>query len=754
MFGCAVTIKGDIYCWGDRSWGTLGDGDSGVATTGESLNMGLFSGSKVVTDLTVAFYSACALQQGGAAYCWGYDDSSSNGFGAGSTTPIPRPVVTTGMTGAKTFLDLKQKLFHTCGVSTDNKLYCWGYNAGNQLGEGTTTTRMEPYPVDVSALPAGERTFVQATVGYTNFSCGLNSNGKAYCWGTNTAGYLGTGNTTKYVTPQAVDVSGITGDSRFTEIISGGYHSCARTVDERTFCWGPGANGRLGNNSTADALSPVSPDTSGIAGFVKFTKLTLGLRHTCGITQAGVAYCWGKGTNGALGNNDTADSLVPVAVDTSTISGAKTFREIQAGEQFTCGITTDHVIYCWGLNSYSQLGDGGTTEQLRPVVSTNTGITNIANVTKLSLGLGTSCALSNDGSVKCWGDGTAGQMGSSPTFYGPVKVDKSLMTGTKTFTKVAAGAYHACGLTNDKKMYCWGANIYGAMGTNTTDNTYWKPTLMPTAHIPGNKNIIDLALGYQHTCALMEDQQIYCTGWNADGQLGDGTSTDNLVLTAIDTSTITGDKNAKKISAGWFHTCAIMADEDAYCWGWNNNGQLGTGGGTTNKPAKVLTASITGSKIFSSIRGGRLQTCALMSDGDIYCFGYNSDGRLGVGDNTGRTTPTKFLTTNVTGSKVFTSMSTSEAHTCARTTDSVIYCTGYGPNGQLANGSTTNQNTPVLASSLASTGTTAASVTTSVSHTTYFLSPDGKVFGAGWGRHGQLGVAPRHDSSVFIQLRK
>jgi uncharacterized protein YjdB/alpha-tubulin suppressor-like RCC1 family protein len=333
---CGTSTTGTVYCWGD---GPLGDG----ATSSSAVPVAVAGGVTFVA-VTVGASGACGLATGGDAQCWG---SLPEPVGGGLTFAA---LTTSGVGG----------FGHTCGLTTNGAAYCWGANGAGQLGDGSTTDRA--YPVAV----AGGHTFsaLTASGGHT---CGLTTEGQAYCWGENRFGQLGNGSTDAGLVPVAVS-----GGLTFSAVsASGSTHTCGVATDGAAYCWGANGAGQLGDGSTVSSSTPVA-----VAGGVTFSTLARGVAlyvrapagsadgpyFTCGVTAAGAAFCWGSNLEGQLGTGATGSSSVPVAV-----TGGITFVGLNTSGSHTCGVATDGTVYCWGGNSHGQLGDGTTTGSNVPV---------------------------------------------------------------------------------------------------------------------------------------------------------------------------------------------------------------------------------------------------------------------------------------------------------------------------------------------------------------------------------------------------
>jgi alpha-tubulin suppressor-like RCC1 family protein len=241
---------------------------------------------------------------------------------------------------------------------------------------------------------------IDAGVSHT---CGVTSSGTAYCWGRNDRGQLGDGTTTTRLVPVAVS-----GGLTFQLVTAGGFdigHTCGLTSAGAALCWGDNERGQLGSGTSDVTAHPAPAQVSG--GFT-FTTLTAGLgRHTCGLTGTGAAYCWGENTFGGLGNGSTTDSPVPTAV-----SGGLAYAQLRAGGFIghTCGLTSSGAALCWGENERGQVGDDSTLDKLTP-----SAVAGALTFSSLDAGFRHTCGRASGGAVYCWGSGAAGQLGTNST---------------------------------------------------------------------------------------------------------------------------------------------------------------------------------------------------------------------------------------------------------------------------------------------------------------------------------------------------
>ena len=335
---------------------------------------------------------------------------------------------------------------HTCGIDTTGKAWCWGWDYYGELGDGNDGQGDEYAPVAV----AGSLSFTALTAG-SSHTCGIDTTGKAWCWGYDASGQVGDGNddqANEYV-PVAV-ASSLT----FTQLTAGFDHTCGIDSTGKAWCWGYDASGQVGdgNDGQADEYSPVA-----VASSLTFTQLTAGGYHTCGIDTAGAAYCWGRDFYGQVGDGDDgqADEFTPLAV-----ADNHTFTQLTAGGYHTCGIDTSGKAWCWGYDGAGQVGDGddGQASKFAPVAVADNHI--FATVTA---GGSHTCGIDTTGKAWCWGYDTNGQVGDGDdgqaSKFAPVAV-----AGSLTFTHLTAGMNHTCGIHTAGKARCWGSDLHGQVG--------------------------------------------------------------------------------------------------------------------------------------------------------------------------------------------------------------------------------------------------------------------------------------------------
>ncbi len=347
----------------------------------------------------------------------------------------------------------------------------------------------------------------------------------------------------------------------------------------------------------------------------RYSQLSLGLWHTCGLTGGGAAYCWGENYSGQLGDSTLgAGHLLPAPV-----TGGLRFTTLAAGYAFACGIGSGGAAYCWGSNMAGQLGD--STSGTRADRLTPTPVVGGLSFTALVAGVSHTCGLADDGRAYCWG-ANYGQLGDGTT------TDRLIPTpvaGGLSFSAITTGYTHTCGLTRDGTTYCWGLNEFGAIGDGTTTLR-----LVPTP-VTGGQSFTALAAGYAHTCGLTNSGEAYCWGINSQGQLGDDSRTDRLLPTPV-----AGGLRFTSIESPYYHACALTSSGAAWCWGSNGSGALGNGTTTT----RLVPTPVAGGLRFTALALGEFHSCGISSSGAAYCWGNNRAGQLGDGRTTTSLVPT------------------------------------------------------------------------------------------------------------------
>lgn len=329
---CAITVAKTVLCWGNNSYGQLGDG-----TTFSALAPKLVPGLRNVVNLDLDSQHVCAVTGSGSVYCWGTNESGQSGIAGGSSVLSPNQIP-----GISTATKVTVGVSHSCALLTGGEVKCWGANVYGQLGNGTIISSVSP--VSVSGL-----TGVLAIDAGGSSICAVTATRSLTCWGSGSSSQLGNGSTVNRLTPYPT--------SSLTNIRSvslGTSHSCITKMNDEIWCWGANSSGKLGDGSTVTRTSPVL--VSGISA----SSVSAGASSTCAVTPTGLTYCWGLNSSGQLGNGTATASYTPVAV-----SAVGTPSSTSVGATHACSVNTDGKAMCWGSAASPQLGtSAGSNNQI------------------------------------------------------------------------------------------------------------------------------------------------------------------------------------------------------------------------------------------------------------------------------------------------------------------------------------------------------------------------------------------------------
>jgi alpha-tubulin suppressor-like RCC1 family protein len=705
---CAVDAKGDVYCWGDNTFGQLGNGSVSITATTVPRKVGGLPGP--VSEVAVGAGVACALAQG-SVYCWGNAEFGQLGNGKlTGTQNEPERVTDLG----SDVIAIAAGFVGVCAVREEGTVWCWGVPV---VGFGQGSFSPSPHPVEVDGLG----TALSVSVGQDT-ACAVLKGGAVQCWGGYfEQGTLGNGQYAGSATP--VPASGL--GTGVTRVSVGATAACAITAQQRVLCWGQGAAGQLGENYLTGSADPVP-----IAGLLTGARtIAAGLDSVCAGTNDGV-WCWGDAEQGELGNGtsglagtSSGQSNIPVKVEglsgdpTSLCMGDDTPCAVTAeggvecwgftGEnavvpvalmndlegttgalavsvgsglpfdEFACGIITTtsllrSTVQCWGSNLQEQLGNN-STEILSSVPVTVLSPQLQAAASSVAAGLGFACGVA-ESTLQCWGENGSGQLGNGTTLSSsdPVPVALPMDGSSDSVEAVSTGAYGACALTKAGAVYCWGANDVGQLGLGDAGGPEPMPSLV--SDLPSAAKAI--AVGYNFACAILADGTVDCWGDNSMGELGN----DSLAA-SYTPQAVPGLSGVTYIAAGLDFVCAVTgAEGQIQCWGDGVSCQLGDGlcssSGTPVAVAYGTGATLTGA---SAVAAGVLTTCAIVN-GAAYCWGLTT---VGSAVDPLRTVPSP---TPVTGlSSGVTSLAVGLDSACA-VVDNAIQCWGFNGFGQLGNG--------------------------------------------------------------------
>jgi len=581
---CGVKTDGTLYCWGYNYYGQLGDGTS----NNSNIPVQEYSQSISWVSVSSGIYHTCGVKTDGTLYCWGYNNYGQLGDGTNNNSNIP----VQEYSQSTSWISVSVGQSHTCGVRTNGTLWCWGDNHYGQLGDGTTNN---------SNIPVQEYSQSTSWVSVSSgesFTCGVKTNDTLYCWGRNNNGQLGDGTNSDRNIPVQEYSQSISWES----VSAGEEHTCSLKTDGSLYCWGYNYYGQLGNTSPAKKYPSTAQNK------VDWEYISSGYNYSCGVKTDGTLYCWGYNYYGQLGDNTTNNKKEPVQEYSKSVS----WESVSVRNNHTCGIKFNGTLWCWGYNRYGRLGDNTTTERDYPVQEYSESIWE-----SVSVGENHTCGVKTDGTLWCWGYNGYGQLGDGTTISKKVPVQEN--SNSINWESVSAGALHSCGVKTNGTLYCWGYNGNGMLGNGTNVNSN-----VPVQEDSVSTTWVSVSVGREHTCGVKTDGTLWCWGKNLDGQLGDNTTTDK----DIPVQEYSQSTSWESVSAGRNHTCGVKTDGDLWCWGKNSYGQLGD---NTIIDSYIPVRESSRSSNWESVSSGGYHTCGIKTDDSLYCWGEHKYGQLGYG---------------------------------------------------------------------------------------------------------------------------
>ena len=574
---------------------------------------------------------ACAIHTDGTLWCWGSNAYGQLGDGTNTGHLTAAQVGT-----ASDWLEVSAFGAYTCGLRAGGHLWCWGHGFGGNLGQGDS--RNHPSPVEIPAATGW--TAISAGDG----TCGVQGDGTLWCWG-NPVGYTG-GNA-----PVQVGT-----DTDWRAVAAGSWQACAIKTGGTLWCWGNNAWGEVGVPGVTRTTTPVQVGTRTDWSFV-----TTGDMATCGV-RGNTLWCWGTGSSGQLGSA-TSPEAVPSQVGTGT-----DWLFVEAAADHACGLQDTGALWCFGVGSLGQLGDGVTLTPSATPVHVAGGDDWIS----VGAGLGDTCGERADGTVACFGGNAGGLLGqgTSADHTTPTQV------GTATdWTAVSMSGGHTCATRSDGSLWCFGQGSYGQLGQGDT-----LPSQVPV-QVTGAAAWSTPAPGGRSTCALQSPGTLWCWGGNNEGQLGLG------AVYAPQPAPTQVDLGATwtALTAGDQHVCGLEADGSLWCWGSDWTGQLGDGQDLTHVMAPEQVGST--SPGWAQVSAGGSNTCGVRTDGSLDCWGDDTDGQVGDGNDGG---DVKAPHQVGGGAGTWSTVAVGSGYACAIGGDQSLWCWGSTDGSELGVGQNTN----------------------------------------------------------------
>ena len=788
--------------WGEGYYGQLGNNHTTDSHAAVDVDMsGVLSGRTVIA-LAAGYDHSLALCSDGTLAAWGSNSIGQLGNNSTTSSPVPVAVSAAGVLAGKTVVAMATGNYHSLALCSDGTLAAWGYNSSGQLGSNITDYSTVPVAVNTAGVLSG-KTVTAVSAGATH-SLVLCSDGTLAAWGSNVYGQLGNDSTTNSFVPVTVNTSGVLSGKTVIALAAGENHCLALCSDGTLAAWGSNNDGQLGNNSTADSHVPVAVDATGVLSGKAVIAMSAGSLHNLALCSDGTLVAWGYNLFGQLGNNNTINCLVPVAVSTSSFA---------TGERFALGTSSPSAIHCLGLvaqpasprivleqpSGTALISDSSTvtfgsspvgqgTQEIFTIKNIGTNPLTISSITidgtngaefalttspAASVAAGASTTLtvtftataalggrsaslhlaSNDPdtglfNVNLTGVATLAAVyttglevpltSNSPTTTGSTvnftlsyapAVGTTLMvvnnTGlgfiNGTFGNLAQGqavalsyngitynfvANYYGGTGNDLVLQwanvrpvAWGYNADGELGNNSTTNSP-VPVGVNTAGVLSGKTVIAAAAGLSHSLALCSDGTVAAWGYNGFGQLGNSSTTDSSIPVAVNTSGALSGKTVIAVAAGCFHSLALCSDGTLAAWGDNTFGELGNYTSKSSVPVAVTTAGtpIAGKTVIA-VAAGYLHSLALCSDGTLAAWGNNDHGQLGNNNSNTTNSPVPVAVTTAgtpIAGKTVIAVAAGASHNLALCSDGTLAAWGENTHGQLGNINNGQNNAYVL----------------------------------------------------------
>lgn len=628
-------------------------------------------------QVSVGATFACGITTEDKLFCWGNNRRGQLGSGTGvDEVAAPKRV------GNATWTEVSAGADHACGIR-DGKVMCWGFNGDGQVRGEKGSEFPEPQPVVIqlgSQAPAFEHVSSGA-----RHTCAIGA-GQLWCWGN--MNQVGIANVA------ATKIGALTD---WTTVSAGYDHTCAISASAGLHCWGENGIGQV----DATALPVATPKPIDIGG-LSAIAVSAGDQLSCAIVAAssdatvGELWCWGR-------NNEYQIDMTQVNTGTPTRIGTEgTWSQVAAGQNMVCGVRGGFA-QCWGRSDIGALGSGIWAARLpeamaQPILAADAvtlgkrGFAGSVNDTRTYMDF--ACARAGT-KAYCWGDNEMGTLASGipSTRRVPVQV---LPPMGATWTKLYGGIEHACGLTSTDELHCWGADYDAQISAGIPRGVtqpcvadqpcdYAKPTRAPSAVT----RFDDVVLGREFTC-VRENEIIKCWG---RANLG-ATPTGGIALPRATQSSVWA-----KMWGGWYGTCGLNAVGGFACWG-------NVAGANQSAPVNVAGAELAN---IDDVSVGENNICAHRTDNTRVCFGNNGEGQMGDGTNIGVAMPTAY------GAGTITDIELRSRHACAVTTAGNVLCWGLNQYGQTGS-DTTPSLSPVMVPSTTGMLSGCTRVTTGFRH--------------------------------------
>ena len=699
----AIKTDGTLWTCGLNDKGQLGNGDTITQYTFVQQSSSSTNWKKV----SCGFNHTAAIKTDGTLWTWGDNTSGQLGDSSNSSTVSARSSPVQTIAGGNTWQQVSGGNRSTTAIKKDGTLWTWGHNFSGELGDSTTTNRSSP----VQTIALGNN-WKQVSCGQSspslpdsNHTGAVKTDGTLWTWGNNVNGQLGDNTSSDKSSP----VQTLTGTYDWKQVACGIAFTAAIKTDGTLWTWGNNGTGQLGDGTITVKYQPVQT----IALGTNWKQVSAGVSHIAAIKTDGTLWTWGNNASGQLGDSTQTSRSQPV----QTIAPGTDWKQVACGQLFTAAIKTDGTLWTWGSNPFGQLGDSTQTSRSSPVQTITGGTT----WQQVACGQSFTAATKTDGTLWTWGFNGTGQLGDSTQASRSSPV-QTIALGTN-WKQVSAGSIHTVAVQADGTLWTWGRNNLGQLGDSTqTDRS------IPIQTIVGGTNWNQVACGGNFTSAITKDGTLWTWGDNVWGQLGDSSNNSTVPARSFPVQTIAFGTNWQQVACGQNFTSAIKNDGTLWTWGLNSSGQLGDNTATSkSSPIQTLASS----NNWQQVSMGYNFTSAIKTDGTLWTWGLNSNGKLGDSTTTSRSQPVQ----TIAGGTNWKQVACGQLFTAAIKTDGTLWTWGNNTYGKLGDNTRTSRSSPVQTIAL---GTDWQQVAGGYQHTSA-IKTDGTLWTWGFNNSGELG---------------